>query len=88
MTFQDIKDASKLLLMIVMSVVVVLLIIGGILTACDSYFKEEKEIDYNKDRLPMSFEVVHYKGHEYISRYYGGIIHSESCKCRESEEVK
>lgn len=47
-----------------------------------------KKAARGEDYLPVGFEIVSYHGHEYISRHKGGIVHSESCKCRESERAK
>lgn len=47
-----------------------------------------KKAARGEDYLPVGFEIVSYHGHEYISRHEGGIVHSESCKCRESEVSK
>ena len=37
-------------------------------------------------RLPLSVNLseVTYKGHEYLMNYRGGIIHSESCSCKDT----
>lgn len=77
---------------------IILTIIGGgvavmaLLVFCTSC-AEKVEMPIEKDQcekeyLPMGVKVFSYHGHEYFYNYKGGVAHTESCRCRESEVAK
>lgn len=53
----------------------------GVMSGCAKNSKVEKtDVDYNG--LPFSVVQFNHEGHKYLYYGNGGLIHSESCKCK------
>lgn len=60
-----------------------------VFTSCYSKVHQQKQVtnDFKQQNIDVvggwQYQIINYKGHEYIcNSSRGGIIHSESCECK------
>lgn len=66
----------------IMKKILIATLLIGVMSGCTKNSKTEKaDVGYNG--LPFNVVQFNHEGHKYLYYGNGGLIHSESCKCKE-----
>ena len=56
----------------------------GMFSSCTENMSGHRTTEESDD-LPIYVEGFNFQGHDYLKYLKGGLIHSESCKCKEAK---
>jgi hypothetical protein len=57
----------------------------GMFSSCTENMSGKRQSNVQEKSLPYLVSVFNWKGHQYLRYTKGGLIHSESCKCKTSK---
>lgn len=57
----------------------------GMFSSCTENMSGKRHSNVEEESLPIRVDDFTWEGHTYLVFIEGGIIHSESCKCKEAK---